>query len=105
MVNLIQGAKTTSRDQLDYDNDKCTILSVAFQREKEVWKPWLEKTLVGYFHQFLLRNWFNLSFCAAGKFLPREANFYREKAPDKSLKVRIIMKKCQKVPWITSYQK
>ena len=61
MVNLIQGAKT-SRDQLDYDNDKCTILSVAFQREKEVWKPWLEKTLVGYFHQFLLRNGFILSF-------------------------------------------
>ena len=57
MVNLIQGAKK-SRDQLDYDNDKCTILSVAFQREKEIWKPWLEKTLVGYFHQFLLRNWF-----------------------------------------------
>ena len=57
MVNLILESKK-SHDQLDYDNDKCTILSVAFQREKEVWRPWLEKNLVGYFHQFLLRKQF-----------------------------------------------
>ena len=57
VVNLILQSKD-SRDQLDYDKHMCTILSVAFQREKEVWKPWLEKTLVGYFHQFLLRNRF-----------------------------------------------
>lgn len=81
MVNLIQGAKT-SRDQLDFDNDKCTILSVAFQREKEVWKPWLEKTLVGYFHQFLLRNGFIQSVLQF--FLWRKIPLHHGRAPHKS---------------------
>ena len=57
VVDLILESKK-SRDQLDYDNDKCTILSEAFQREKEVWRPWLERNPVGYFHQFLLRKRF-----------------------------------------------
>ena len=46
--------ETQSDEITAEDDDGCTILCIAFAREKTVWEPVLKRHPIKYFYQFLL---------------------------------------------------